>query len=151
MVVAPDPKARNRYRLCMLWNTTKKRPLWLNIKSEKMQSFCCQLHWGSFVDHCFKCGGLGHFMAECQQIPVGEGPNTPCCDMVMLNQVLQEHERNKSQEVNIGKENTIVPSEQKGKRVVEEVLEESETEERPWTKVGANGRFSRYHKENIPL
>ena len=44
-----------------------------------------------------------------------------------------------------------MPSEQKGKRVVEEVLEESETEERPWTKVGANGRFSRYHKENVPL
>ena len=152
VIVAPNPKARNRYRLCMLWNTTKKRPLWLNIKSEEMRSFRCQLHWGSFVGHCFKCGELGHFMAECQQTPVGEVPSTtPCCDMVMLNQVQQEHERNKSQEANICKEHTIVSSEQKGKSVVEEVLEESETEERPWTKVGDNGMFSRYHKENVPL
>ena len=121
VIVAPNPKTRNRYRLCMLWNTTKKRPLWLNIKSEEMWSFRCQLHWGSFVGHCFKCGELGHFMAECQQTPVGEVPSTtPFCDMVMLNQVQQEHERNKSQEVNICK--YIVPSEQKGKSVVEEVL-----------------------------
>ena len=97
VIVAPNPKARNRYRLCMLWNTTKKRPLWLNIKSEEMRSFHCQLHWGSFAGHCFKCGELGHFMAECQQTPVGEVPSTtPCCDMVMLNQIQQKHERNKS-------------------------------------------------------
>ena len=82
-------------------------------------------------------------MIECKQKPVNEVPNTPCCDMVLLNQVQQEHERNKSQQVNIGKGHTIVPSKQKGKSVVEEVLEESETEERPWTKVGANGMFSR--------
>ena len=31
------------------------------------------------------------------------------------------------------------------------MLEESEIEETPWTKVGDNGRLSRYHKENVPL
>ena len=31
------------------------------------------------------------------------------------------------------------------------MLEEFEIKERPWTKVGANGRFSRYHKGNVPL
>ena len=99
----------------------------VKYKSEEMRSFRCQLHWGSFAGHCFKCGELGHFMAECQQTPVEEVPSTtPCCDMVMLNQVQQEHERNKSQEVNIYKEHTIVLPEQKGKSVVEEVLEESE-------------------------
>jgi hypothetical protein len=27
VIVVPNPKAHNRYRLSMLWNTTKKRPM----------------------------------------------------------------------------------------------------------------------------
>ena len=46
----------------------------VKYKSEEMRSFRCQLHWGSFAGHCFKCGELGHFMAECQQMLAGQGP-----------------------------------------------------------------------------
>jgi hypothetical protein len=111
LIVAPNPKVRNRYRLCMLWITTRKRPMWLNIKSEEMWSLRCQLHWGSFVGHCFKCGELGDFISEWRQKLVGEVSNTPSSVLVMSNQVEQEQERNKSQEVNTGKGDTIVPSE----------------------------------------
>jgi hypothetical protein len=90
-------------------------------------------------------------MAECQQTPVGEVPNTHFSDMVMPNQVEQEPERNQRQGANISKGHTIVPSKQKGKNVAKEVLEEYETKERPWLKVGANGRLSRFHMENVPL
>jgi hypothetical protein len=70
----------------------------------------------------------------------------------MPNQVDQEKEMIKSQDVNIGKrDNIIVPSKQKGKSVVQKVLEKSKTKERPWIEVGSNDRFSRYHKENFPL
>jgi hypothetical protein len=88
----------------------------LNIKLKKMQSFRYQLHWGSFVGHCFKCGELGNFMVECQRTLVSEVLNTPCSVMVMPNQ---------------------------GDIIV--LSEESKTKERPWIEVDANGKFSKYH------
>ena len=44
VMVGPNAKADNRYKLRILWNTTKKRPMWLNIKTKEMKSFHCQLH-----------------------------------------------------------------------------------------------------------
>ena len=146
VIVAPNSKAHNRYRLCMLWNTTKKRPMWLNIKTEEMRSFRCQLHWGSFAGHCFKCGGLGHFMAECQQTPVVEVSDTPCNDIVVPNQMDSRKETKKRTYVNIGSRETIVNSEQKGKSI-DEGVQESETKERPWIDVGSKGKLSKYHKD----
>ena len=103
VIVAPNAKAYNRYKLCMLWNTIKMRPLWLNIKTEEMRSFRCQLHWGSFAGHCFRCGGLGHFMAECQP-PVVEVNNTSHGDdMLIPKYVTNDNEVPKTKEANVNK------------------------------------------------
>ena len=103
VIVAPNAKAYNRYKLCMLWNTIKMRPLWLNIKTEEMRSFRCQLHWGLFAGHCFKCGGLGLFMAECQQTPVVEVTNTSHGDVLILEYVTNDNEVLKPKEENVDK------------------------------------------------
>ena len=69
VILAPNAKAYNIYRLCMLWNTIKTRPLWPNIKTGEMRSFRCQC----IGDHLPVI--VGHFMAECQQTPVVEVSN----------------------------------------------------------------------------
>ena len=146
VIVAPNAKAHNRYRLCMLWDTSKKRPMWLNIKTEEMRSFRCQLHWGSFAGHCFKCGGLGHFMAECQQKPVVEGSNNIVSDMIVPEHIEKEKEVRGSKEVDGSKGKSVVILEQKGKGVEEE-RQELINDDRPWITVGSNGKQEKYQRE----
>jgi hypothetical protein len=67
-----------------------------------MRSFRCKLHWGSFVGHCFKCGGLGHFMAECTRTPIVEVSNTLCSGMVLSNQVEPGKKMKKTTDANQG-------------------------------------------------
>ena len=106
VIVAPNVKTYNRYRLCILWNTTKKTPLRLNIKTKEMRSLRCQLHWGSFGGHCFRCGGLGHFMAECQQTPAVDVTKSHD-DELMPESVLNVNEVLKSKEENLEKSKSV--------------------------------------------
>ena len=142
VIVAPNAKANNRYRLCMLWNTTKKRPLWLNIKTE-MRSFRCQLHWGSFAGHCFRCGGLGHFMAECQQQPAVEVTNKSHDDELMPEFVLNVNEVLKSKETNVVKGKSVVILEHNDNDI-QERRNELMDEEGSWIKVASKGNHPRY-------
>ena len=146
VIVAPNAKAYNRYRLCMLWNTTKKRPLWLNIKTEEMRSFRCQLHWGSFAGHCFRCGGLGHFMAECQQTPAVEVTNKSHDDELMPESVLNVNEVLKSKEANVEKGKSVVTLEHNDNDI-QERRNELMDEEGSWIKVASKGNHPRYQKD----
>ena len=89
-------------------NTTKKRPMCLNIKTEEMRSFRCQLHWGSFAGHCFRCGRLGHFMAECHQTPEMEVTNKSHGNELMTDSILNDNEVLKSKEANVEKGKSVV-------------------------------------------
>ena len=55
-------------------------------------------------------------------------------------------ETNKRTEANIVSREITVNSEQKGKSI-DEGVQESEIEERPWIDVGSNGKVSKYHKD----
>ena len=65
ILVPPNANAMNRYRMCILWNTAIKRPGCLQIDRIGMPPMYFKLKWGTFAGHCFHCGELGHFMAEC--------------------------------------------------------------------------------------
>ena len=56
----------NKCRFCMLWDTSCKLAGWLSIDTSQFGRFHFKLQWETFAGHCFKCGKLGHFMAEFQ-------------------------------------------------------------------------------------
>ena len=148
VIVAPNAKAYNRYRLCMLWNTTKKRPLWLNIKTEEMRSFRCQLHWGSFAGHCFRCGHLGHFMAECHQTPEMEVTNNSHGNELMPDSILNDNEVLKSKEANVEKGKSVVILEHNDKDIQErrkDLMDEGGS----WIKVASKVNHPRYQKDKV--
>ena len=66
VLVAPHVNSLNKCRFCMLWDTSCKLPGWLSIDTSRFGRFRFKLQWETFAGHCFKCGKLGHFMAECQ-------------------------------------------------------------------------------------
>ena len=66
VLVAPHANSLNKCRFCMLWDTSCKLPGWLSIDTSRFGRFRFKLQWETFAGHCFKCGKLGHFMAECQ-------------------------------------------------------------------------------------
>ena len=148
VIVAPNAKAYNRYKLCMLWNTTKKRPLWLNIKTEEMRSFRCQLHWGSFAGHCFRCGGLGHFMAECPQTPVVEMTHTSHGDVLIPEYVTKDNEVPKTKELNVDKGKGVVILEHKDK-YIEERRQDLIDDDGSWVKVASKVNHRRHQKEKV--
>ena len=65
ILVPPSANAQNLYMMYILWNTAIKRPSCLQIACFGMPPMYFRLKWGTFVGHCFHCGVLGHFMAEC--------------------------------------------------------------------------------------
>ena len=148
VIVAPNAKAYNRYRLCMLWNTTKKRPLWLNIKTEEMRSFRCQLHWGSFAGHCFRCGHLGHFMAECHQTPEMEVTNNSHGNELMSDSILNDNDALKTKEANVEKGKSVVILEHNDKDIQErrkDLMDEGGS----WIKVASKVNHPRYQKDKV--
>ena len=36
------------------------------MNTPRMRRLCFTLNWETYAGNCFKCGHLGHFMAECQ-------------------------------------------------------------------------------------
>ncbi len=68
VLVAPQPHSSNKRRFCMLWDTSCKRPGWVRMNVPGMRRLCFKLHWETYAGHCFKCGQLGHFVAECPSV-----------------------------------------------------------------------------------
>lgn len=66
VLVPPRSRSNNRNRLCMLWSTSRPRPPWLRLTAPGMRCMHFKLRWGAFAGHCFQCGQLGHFIAECK-------------------------------------------------------------------------------------
>ena len=111
VVVPPNANAVNRYRMCILWNTKRKRPGCLHIERAGMPPLYFRLKWGIFAGHCFHCGNLGHFMAECPQkvveedtiapvmvpedivnVPNGKQPSMPMTEVIRERQEMQNAE-----------------------------------------------------------
>ena len=67
VLVSPHANATNKYRFCVLWDTSRKRPGWVRMNTHGMKSLCFKLKWETFASHCFGCGVWGHFMAEFQR------------------------------------------------------------------------------------
>ncbi|MCO5589079.1 hypothetical protein L7F22_043045 [Adiantum nelumboides] len=125
VLVPPRSRSNNRNRLCMLWNTAHPRPAWLRLKSQGMRHMHFRLHWGAFAGHCFQCGQLGHFMAECKRNDKDKGVPVEVHSQVAKepSHMLVEHSENARdvQQVDVRQ------VEDKGKQVVEG--------ETPWKEV----------------
>ena len=67
ILVPPSANAQNQCRMCILWNNAIKRPSCLQIACSGMPPMYFRFKWGTFAGHCFHCGVLGHFMAECPE------------------------------------------------------------------------------------
>ena len=66
MLVPPHANATIKCLFCVLWDTSRKRPDWVRMKTLGMKILCFKFIWETFASHCFGCGEWGHFMAECQ-------------------------------------------------------------------------------------
>ncbi|MCO5582025.1 hypothetical protein L7F22_035915 [Adiantum nelumboides] len=66
VLVPPRARSNNRNKLCMLWSASRPCPPWLRLSKPGMRCMHFKLRWGAFAGHCFHCGQLGHFMAECK-------------------------------------------------------------------------------------
>ena len=125
----------------------KRDLLWLNIKTEEMRSFLCQLHWGSFAGHCFRCGGLGHFMAECQQTSVVEVTNTSHGDELIPEYITNDNGVPKT-EANVGKGKGVAIVEHKD-RYIQERRKDLIDEDGSWIKVSSKVNHPRYEREEV--
>ena len=43
VLVLPDANATNKWRFCVLWDTSRKRPGWVHINTHGMKSLCFKL------------------------------------------------------------------------------------------------------------
>ena len=127
VLVPPRANAQNRYRLCLLWNTTKKRPTSISLCPIGLPFMRFKLNWGTFAGHCFKCGVLGHFMAECPRKEMNViGKHSDTIEEQLLEQM--DHMEEVTEEVQtVGPKINVVD---KGKEKVEDVVRE---EHKPWT------------------
>ncbi|MCO5555945.1 hypothetical protein L7F22_009489 [Adiantum nelumboides] len=125
VLVPPRSRSNNRNRLCMLWNTAHPPPAWLRLKSQGMRHMHFRLHWGAFAGHCFQCGQLGHFMAECKRNDKDKGVPVEVHSQVAKepSHMLVEHSENARDVQQVD----VCQVEDKGKQVVEE--------ETPWKEV----------------
>ena len=113
-----------------------------------MRSFYWQLHWGSFAGHCFRCGGLGHFMAECQQTPLVEMTNTSHGDVLIPKYITNDNEVSKTKEANVDKGKGVAILEHKDK-YIEVRRQDLIDDDGSWIKVASKVNHPRYQKDKV--
>ena len=79
VVVPPNANVVNRYRVCILWNTKRKRSGCLHIEWACMPQLYFFSKWGIFGRHCFYCGNLGHLNGRVSS--KGKQPGMPITEV----------------------------------------------------------------------
>ena len=106
------------------------------------------MHWGSFAGHCFRGGGLGHFMAECPQTPVVEMTNTSHGDVLIPEYATKDNEMPKTKEPNVDKGKGVAILEHKDK-YIEERRQDLIDDDGSWIKVASKVNHPRHQKEKV--
>ena len=63
VLISPHANATDKHRFYVLWDTSRKRSVWVRVNAPGMKRICFKLKWKTFVGNCFGCGKWGHFMA----------------------------------------------------------------------------------------
>ena len=125
VLVPPRANSLNRHRMCLSWNTSKKRPLVLSLNPLGLPSMRFKLKWSTFAGHCFKCGELGHFMSECQTIIVDKELNEREKEVNVLEKQVDNVEPMEGMEGELEVQTLVLASaKEKGKEKVDMVREE---------------------------